>query len=363
MGLIKAVHGALGSVLEEQWKEIFWCDAMNDGTLLIRGTKRVGKNSANTRMDDNVLTNGSLLCVADGQCVLVVKQGKVIDFCREPGEHVFEDPEQAGLKGFFQEVGRRVAFGGGDIQPVVHRVYYLNVREIPGNPFLTPAPIPFRVKDPVSGLDLDSSVLLGGLYSYRVSDPVLLYRTIVGNVEGRFTREEIRGHLDAELMTCLQPALAALSQAGLRPEDLPSHVPELCEALRDKMNEGWCGEHGLELGELAIDTLRVRDSELVQSVQHTAMLKDPAAAAAFLTQATASAMSAAAASGGSRAVPVAAVSGSAKPKEPWKCVCGAVSEGAFCPDCGRPRPAEWVCVCGRKNKGRFCQDCGRKKPE
>ena len=195
MGVIKAVHGAVGSVLEEQWKEFFQCDALSDDTLLVQAHKRIGARSANNRKDDDYLSNGSILCVADGQCVLVVKQGKIIDFCRTPGEHIFEDPEQSGFKGFFREVGKRVAFGGGDIQPTVYRVYYMNVKEITGNPFRTPEPIPFRVRDRESTIDLDSDVLLGGLFSYRVSDPVKLYKTIIGNVKGRFSRRELSGHL------------------------------------------------------------------------------------------------------------------------------------------------------------------------
>lgn len=298
MGLLKAVTGAVGSVLEEQWKEFFICDALPEDTLLVRAHKHVGKYSANTRTDDEVLTNGSVISVAEGQCVLVVKQGKVIEVCREPGEHVFEDPEQGGLRGFFKEVGRRVAFGGGDIQPVVYRVYYLNTKEITGIPFRSPGAIPFRLRDGVTSLDLDGAVSLGGSFSYRVSDPVKLYKTIIGNVSGRFGRAEIRSHMQAELAACLQPALGRMAERGLRPSQLPAQVPALCETLRELMNDRWCGEHGLELVSLALDGFDAADGDLIQSAQHAAMLQDPTMAAAALTQATAEALSEAAANGG-----------------------------------------------------------------
>ncbi len=294
MGLLKAVHGAVGSVLEEQWKEFFVCDALRDDTLLVRAHKHIGKYSANTRKDDDVLTNGSVLSVADGQCVLVVKQGKVVDFCREPGEHVFEDPEQRGLKGFFKEVGRRVAFGGGDIQPVVYRVYYLNTKEITGVPFRSSRPIPFRVRDGVTSLDLDSSLRLSGCFSYRVSDPVKLYKTVIGNVTGRFGREELNSHIQAELSGCMQSALGRVAEAGLRPSQIPGQTELLCDALREQMRGGWCGEHGLELVSLALDSFTVGDQELIQAVQHTAIMQDPQMAAAELTQATAEALEGAA---------------------------------------------------------------------
>lgn len=297
MGLLKAVHGAVGSVLEEQWKEFFRCDALDDETLMVRAYKQTGKRSANTRKDDDVLTNGSVLSVADGQCVLVVKQGKVVDFCREPGEHIFEDPDQRGLKGFFKEVGRRVAFGGGDIQPVVYRVYYMNTKEITGIPFSSRGPIPFRVKDGSSSLDMDSGVSLSGCFSYRVSDPVKLYKTIIGNISGRFSRAELNAHLQADVNASLQSALGSLAGRGLRPSQLPAHTEQLCEALRQQMADRWSGQHGLEIVSLALDGFKSEDGALLQSAQYASMLKDPRSAAAVLTQATAEAMTSAASSG------------------------------------------------------------------
>ena len=295
MGILKATLTAAHSVKEEMWREFFCCDAMTDDTILLRGVKRVSEHSANTRKDDEMLTNGSILSVTDGQCVLVVKQGKVIDFCREPGEHVFEDPEQKGLKGYFRELGRRIAFGGGDVQPAVYRVYYMNTKEITGLAFQTPEAVPFRVRDERTGLDLDSALGLGGCFSYRVSDPVKLYKTVIGNVAGRFNRAELAAHMRAALLQSLQPALARLSASGLRPNEIPSHVPELCEALRERMNEGWCGEHGLELASLALDSCVPADLGTVQTAQEAAVLTDPAMAAAALTQAAAEALPAAAA--------------------------------------------------------------------
>lgn len=336
MGILKATLGAAHSVKEEMWREFFYCDTMSDDTILVRGVKRVGKYSANTRKDDDMLTNGSILSVADGQCVLVVKQGKVIDFCQEPGEHVFEDPEQKGLKGYFREVGRRIAFGGGDIQPTVYRVYYMNTKEITGLRFRTPEAVPFRVRDGKTGLDLDSALGLGGCFSYRVADPVKLYKTVIGNVAGRFTREELAAHMRTSLLQSLQPALARLSELGLRPHEIPAHVPELCEALREKMNDGWCGEHGLELASIALDSCVPTDGALVQSAQEAQMLTDPAMAAAVLTQAAAEALPAAAANGARTApVPVVPIK---QARTPWVCACGQRNESPFCRGCGARRP-------------------------
>ena len=336
MGIIKAFNGAMHSVLEEQWREIFWCDAMNDDTIRVRGRKRIGSRSANTRIDDDVLTNGSILCVADGQCVLVVKQGKIIDFCQEPGEHIFEDPEQGGLKGFFKEVGRRVSFGGGDIQPVVYRVYYLNVKEINGVSFRLRSLL--RVKDRNTGLDFDSEYEMSGCFSYRVSDPVKLYKTVIGNVSKRFTRQELEEHLRSELSANFRSAAAAMSAEGHRPSELPGELPALCEELRERLKTGWWGEHGLELVSIALNAPHTEDADLVQSVHYTAMLRDPEMAAAVLTQAAAEAMPAAARAAGARAMPVLAAEKPADSRTPWTCGCGQENNSPFCRNCGKKRP-------------------------
>lgn len=362
MGLLKAAHGAVHSVLQEQWKEFFSCPALPDDTLLVRGRKQIGPRSANNRVDDEVVTNGSVICVADGQCVLVVKQGKVIDVCTEPGEHIFEDPEQGGVKGFFREVGNRIAFGGGDIQPTVYRVYYMNTKEITGLAFRTDSPLVLRMKDEKTGLDLDVSASLSGCFSYRVSDPVKLYRTIIGNVNGKFTRDQLSGQMRAELMKYLQPAMEQLTAEGIRPHQLPGHVPELCQALQEKMNGGWCGAHGVELWSVAIQEVGSPDAGLIRSTQAASILRDPRMAAAKLTQAVSEALPAAAAAPGPRTPPPAVLLRQPSKGSAWRCACGTVSDRGFCPDCGKPRPAEWICVCGSRNTGRFCRDCGEKRP-
>ncbi len=346
MGILKAVVGAVHSVKEEMWREFFYCDNMPDDTLLLRAEKRVSKYSTNTRKDDNMLTNGSILSVADGQCVLVVKQGKIIDFCDEPGEHVFEDPEQKGLKGFFREVGKRVAFGGGDIQPTIYRVYYLNTKELTGLSFQAKNAVNYRVRDEHTGLDLDSAVRLSGRFSFRISDPVKLYKGIIGNVRDRFTREDLMAHIRTSMGQDLQPALARLSAHGIRPYELSTHVEELCEAVRAQMNAGWCGAHGLELVSVAFDSCAPADGGLVHSSQHAAMLTDPTMAAAVLTQAAAEALPAAAANGTRTAPVTAAVLTQDASEVPVK-----------------PDRSPWICACGQQNNSPFCRNCGTKRPE
>ena len=290
MGILRAAATAASGVLKEQWREAFFCDALDSETLLVRGKKCVGERSANTDPNDSVITNGSILSVADGQCVLVVSQGKVIDFSDEPGEHLFEDPNhRGGLGGMFKDVWNRIGFGG-DVQPLVHRVYYVNIKECTGIRFDTPAPIPLRVRDAALGADLDLSVEAGGVYSYRVKDPAVLYKRIVGNIERPFQRQELNKTVTTLLLSHLPEALHAFTEDGIRPYELAFHTKALGDAVIAKSAETLLNHYGLEFMSIAFDTLIVSDLSSLQSAQHAAVNRDPTMAAATLTQGAADAL-------------------------------------------------------------------------
>lgn len=284
MGILRAFGSSLKGVAGEQWKEAFFCDSLDGETLLCRGRKRVGERSANTRADDGVITDGSILSVADGQCVLVVSQGKVIDCCQEPGEHRFTDPNHpGGVKGFAGDVWNRVGFGG-DVQPIRHRIYYVNTKECSGVRFDAPAPFPLAVRDGGVGADLDLAVQAGGVFSYRVKDPAALYRQVVGNIESAYQRTALNGMLKMLVLTVLPEALAALTETGVRPNALPFHAAALREATVARLREPFL-RYGLELVSLAFDTLVVTDLKTLSGMQHAAVNRDPDMAAATVADA------------------------------------------------------------------------------
>ena len=92
MGLIKAGMGAIGGVLADQWKEYFYCDSMTPDVLMCKGQKRISNQgrSSNTSAEDNIISNGSVIAVNVGQCMMIVEQGKVVDLCAEPGEYTYD---------------------------------------------------------------------------------------------------------------------------------------------------------------------------------------------------------------------------------------------------------------------------------
>ena len=408
MGLIKAAFGAAGGVLADQWKEFFYCEAIPADVLAVKGKKKTTGRSSNTKGDENIITNGSVIAVANGQCMLIVEQGKIVDLCAEPGEYTYDTSTEPSLfsgdlgssiKDVFQNIGKRFTFGGE--APKDQRIYYFNTKELIGNKYGTPSPVPFRVVDQRAGIDLDIGIRCFGEYSIRLTNPMLFYKNVCGNVTEDFRTEEIAGQMKTELLTALQPAFAKISEMGIRYSALPGHTLELAEALNEQLSSRWRDLRGIEIVSFGVSSVKANeeDEQMIKELQRNAAFMDPTRAAAHLVGAQASAMQAAASNqgagpamafmgmgmagqmGGMNAQnlyqmgaqqpqqPAPAPAPSPAPAAPapggWTCSCGQGGiTGKFCPECGKPKPAAdgWTCSCGAVNKGKFCSECGAKKP-
>ena len=400
MGLIQAALSSAGTVLADQWKEYFYCDSLDSDTLMVRGKKKVSGLSSN-RGSDNIISNGSVIAVADGQCMIIVDNGKIAELCAEPGEFKYDASTEpsifSGSLGnsileTFKILGKRFTFGG-EI-PKDQRVYYFNTKEITGNKYGTPSPVPFRVVDQRAGIDIDIGIRCFGEYSYRVANPILFYTNVSGNVPGAYTRDLLDNQLKTELLTALQPAFAKISDQGIRYSSLPGHTTEIADALNDVLSNKWRDLRGLEIVSFGVSSVKAseEDEQMIKELQRNAAFRDPTMAAAHLVGAQAAAMQGAAnnangAAMGFMGMNMAAQAGginaaglyamgsqqSAQPAAPaapqadgWTCpTCGKQAFGKFCPECGTKKPEDgWVCpTCGKVNKGKFCAECGTKKPE
>lgn len=393
MGLIKAGIGALGGVLADQWKEFFYCDSLENDVLVAKGQKRVSGRSSNTKGSDNIISNGSGIAVADGQCMIIVEQGKVVEVCAEPGQFTYNSSTEPSIftgklgdsiKETFKTIGKRFTFGGDTGKD--QRVYYFNTKELVDNKFGTASPVPFRVVDKNIGLDIDISVRCNGIYSYKITDPILFYTNVCGNIESEYTRAEIDSQLKAEFLTALQPAFAKISEMGIRYSALPGHTMELADAMNEALTSKWKELRGLSVVSVGINAINApkEDEDMIKQLQKSAVMRDPTMAAATLVGAQADAMKAAAANengaitgfmgmgmamnaGGTNAQNLFSMGQQSKPQvsaaDGWKCSCGAVNSGKFCTQCGTAKPAEgWECTCGNVNKGNFCSNCGSKRP-
>lgn len=401
MGLIKAALGSVGSVLADQWKEYFYCDSMASNVLVTKGKKRTSSRNSNTKGSDNIISNGSVVAVNEGQCMMIVEQGKIVEFAAEAGEYTWNSSSEPtifqggleGLEGSWETLKRRFAFGGDTAKD--QRVYFFNLKELVGNKYGTPAPIPFRVVDNNIGLDMDVSIRCNGEYSYKIADPMLFYKNVCGNVSQDYTRDQLDSQLKSEFLTALQPAFARISAQGIRYSDLPGHTMELAQAMNEVLSGKWGATRGLAIVAVGVNsvTASAEDEATIKELQKSAVFRNTNMAAAHMVQAQAEAMKTAAgnkngammgfmgmnmaqSAGGFNAASLfqmgqqqPAASAPAAPAAPaagantWKCSCGAVNTGKFCMECGASKPADgWVCSCGAVNKGKFCSECGAKKP-
>ena len=406
MGLIKAALGSAGGVLADQWKEYFYCESIPADVLVTKAHKKVSGRSSNKHGSENIISNGSVIAVNDGQCMLIVEQGKVVDVCAEPGEYTYDTSSEpsifcgglgAGVKAAFQQVGKRFTFGGEP--PKDQRVYFVNTKELVGNKYGTPNPVPFRVVDMNIGLDMDITIRCFGEYSYQIANPVLFYTNVCGNVEQDYTREEIDGQLKSELMTALQPAFAKISEMGIRYSALPGHTQELSDVLNKVLSDKWDNLRGIRIVSLGVSSVKAseEDEAMIKELQRNAVFRNPTMAAAQMVGAQASAMQSAASNektgpamafaamnmaanvGGANAqnlftmgqqqtaqaqpVQPSAPAPAPVPQAEWTCSCGTVNIGKFCSECGSPRPAgPWTCSCGTVNTGKFCSECGKPRP-
>ena len=401
MGLVKAAISAASGMMADQWKEYFYCDALPADVLAVKGQKRTDRRSSNKHGSENIISDGSIVAVADGQCALIVEQGKVVELCAEPGEYTYSTGTQpsllsGGLKNIddaFAEMGKRIGFGGQAATD--QRLYYINTKELVGNKYGTPNPVPFRVVDQRAGIDIDIAIRCFGEYSYRIVNPILFYTNVCGNVENEYTRDALEGQMRTEMMTALQPAFARISEMGIRYSALPGHTTELAEALNQELSGKWSKLRGIEIVSLGVSGVKAseEDEQMIKELQRSAAFMDPTRAAAHMVGAQASAMQAAAsntsagpamafmgmnqaaAAGGINAQalyqmgaqqqPAAVPAPAAAPAAgSWSCSCGQTGNtGKFCTACGKPRPeAGWVCSCGAHNTGKFCSECGKPRP-
>lgn len=382
MGLIKAGIDSFKGALDDAWREYFYCDSMDETILVQRGRKRKGKRSSN-KGDENIITDGSIIAVNEGQCAIIVDQGAIIDICSEAGEYVYEygsEPSilSGGLKNAinatFEQAKKRFVFGGE--APSTQRIYYFNLKEITGNRYGTPQPIPFRVVDHNIGLDMDITIRCNGEYSYKIVDPILFYKNVCGNVNGVYETSEIANTLKTELLTALQPAFAKISAMGVRYSSLPAHTFEICEALDEVLSSKWQEKRGIQIVSFGMNSVSAskEDEDMIKSLQQTATYASSKLKEASMAQASAEALKGAASNAGGAMLGFmnmnmaqqTIMSMQAQQPQPqqnqWTCSCGNVNTGKFCSNCGNPQPTTWTCSCGSVNTGKFCSNCGNPKP-
>lgn len=413
MGIIKVGFGAAESVLADQWREYIYCSSLEADVLVKKGENRRSQRSYNTKGSSHLITNGSIIAVNEGQCMMIVDQGAVVEVCAEAGEFVYDSSTEPsifygglgkGILDSFKQFGRRVTMGGDTGKD--QRVYFFNTKEIMGNKYGTANPVPFRVVDQNIGLDIDISIRCHGEYAYKIADPILFYKNVCGNVEDEFTRDKIDSQLKSELLTALQPAFAKVSDMGIRYSALPGHADDLADALNEILSEKWGGRYGIVISSVGVNSVKApeEDEKMIKELQRNAAFRNPTMAAAHMVSAQADAMKAAASNestgpmmafagmnmasgmGGMNASDLFAMGRQqagqpgmdqykVQTEQPGIARSGAGTFGAGQiafgqetsgqPSAGPAGTADpgWRCSCGKEgNKGKFCTECGRPRP-
>jgi membrane protease subunit (stomatin/prohibitin family) len=363
MGLIKAALSAINTTLADQWKEYIYCDSLDLNILVKKGEVRVTGSSSNVNRSGNIITNGSKIAVNEGQCMLIVENGKIVDFTVEPGAYTYDtgtepslfDGGWQGLKESFVKVGKRFVYGG---QPENdQRVYYINTKEIMDNKFGV-GDIPFR--DSEFGFSM--KIKGYGAYSYRITNPVMFYANVAANVTDTFKKDQIDTQLRTEVQHNLQPVLGKIALKGIAYDKIPLFTKEIALELNKEITADWNDIRGLSIVSVAFASI-IPDEESsakIAQFQEARVYKDPKMMGARLGAAQSTAMENAASNEGGA---MAGFVGMGFAQQ-----AGGATASQFFNMEDKQQPAvapvsSWICKCGTVNSGKFCGECGSKKPE
>lgn len=403
MGIIKAVKGAIGGALADQWLEVVEPGYMSDATLFCEGVMtRKGQNVKGT---EHLVSSGSVIHVYPNQFMILVDGGKVVDYTAEEGYYTVDDRAVPSLfNGQFGDALResfdRIRFGGET--PRAQRVFYINLQEIKGIKFGTRTPLNYFD----SFYNAELFLRAHGTYSIKITDPLRFYREAIPRSARRVSIDEINVQYLNEFLEAFQTAINQMSADGIRISFVASKGRELSSYMASVLDEEWKQMRGMEIQAVGIGSISYDEEsqKLINLRNRGAMLSDPAIREGYVQGQIAEGIYAAGSNGaGSMAgfmgvgmgmqsgggFMAAASSANQRQMEQqaamaagnygqtagpvngqtasgaWTCACGHGNTGKFCSECGSPRPAfqgTWTCACGHVNQGKFCSECGKPRP-
>lgn len=391
MGIIRAAMSAVGGTLADSWLESIEAESMDNRTLIAPGVavRRDDKRNHNTKGSKGVITNGSVIHVAQNQFAVLVDGGKVVDYSAEPGYFVVDTGSAPSLfNGEFsesmQDVFTRVKFGGSS--PVSMQVYFLNLQEIRDIPFGTPTPLNYFDNFYNAELFLRAN----GYYSIRVTNPMLFYAEMGLRTGGRLTVDSLQKSCLSEFLSALQTSLGQLSMQGVRISNVGAMNAQLAKELSAALDDDWTQRRGMQIESVGINAISYDEDskKLINMRNQGAMLSDPTVREGYVQGAAARGIEAAGsntagaatafmgmgmaqqqagsfvAAAGANNQHAAAQQQAAAPADGWACPkCNAQAVGNFCQNCGQSKPAATFCPgCGKPvaEGAKFCQSCGQK---
>lgn len=387
MSIITAITNATKGTLADQYKEIVSSGQMGMGTLVKKGVFKRTRRSSN-KGGSNVITDGSAIIVGEGECMLLVENGEVVDFCNEPGQYVYRNDlapsmltsGQEGLKKSLNTVKNRI-IAGGQVDNY-QKVYYVNTKEIMGNKFGVGG-VPFRDGE----FDFTIKINAYGLYSYKITDPLSFFVNVTGSVNKAFTRDKIDNQFKSEVQSSFQPALGRLALNKIAYDKIPLFTKELTNELNLELKEEWVNKRGLSVESFSISSITPDESSFskIEEFQSSRIYTSKNMLGARLGTAQADAIINASKNeagainsflgmgmanqymGGSLNIDKLLDNNEQDLEREdllWVCSCGHSNKGKFCSNCGeREKLKDWKCTCGQVNEGNFCINCGKSQED
>lgn len=253
MGLIKAAVGAIGSTMQDQWKEAIRCENMPNDVLMVKKTTPNG-----------VISNGSTIIVAPGQCAIIYDNGRVIDATAEEGTYTFDSSSTpsffAGQFGaVFKEMWQRFTYNGATAKQ--QAVFFFNTKEIVDNRFGTPVPIPYQdwshpIPNQMTGTvtPLRVNVRCFGKYTFRISNPALFMNTMAGTAD-IYKKDLVIEQIRTEVIASFQNVLNELgnSEHKVPVLELSSQTDEIKEIMDERVFDEKIRERGITLVGFAVE--------------------------------------------------------------------------------------------------------------
>lgn len=393
MGIIKAAIGAVGGALGDQWLDAYEAANMGDTTVFTKGTlvRSGDRRSSNIKGTEDVISDGSVIHVYPGQFMMLVEGGKIIDYTAEEGYYKVDNKCAPSLfNGQFgdalKDVWERFKFGG--TPSYAQKVYFINLQEIKGIKFGTPAALNYFDNFYNSELFLRAH----GTYSIKVTNPILFYTEAIPKNDDHVDINDINTQYLSEFLSAFQSAINKMSVDNIRISHVASKSLELSKYMADELDEDWNKLRGFEVQSVGIASISYDEEskKLIEMRNQGAMLSDPTVREGYVQGSIARGFEAAGSNENGSAQAFMGMGmgmGSAgnfmgtmsetnrrqmqqqaasapKDENTWKCACGKESSGNFCPSCGAKKVVKstWKCACGRECDSNFCPACGAKKP-
>ena len=402
MGIIRAAINSVTGALADTWLEVIEPSPMANNDVIVPGqaVDQRGR-SQNKKGGENLVSNGSIIHVYDNQFMILVDGGKIVDYTAEPGYFKVDNSALPSLfngqfKDSLKESFSRVKYGG--ISSTSQRVFFINLQEIRGIKFGTQNPIQYFDNFYESELFMR----LHGTYSIKITDPFKFYMEVIprevitNNQKYTFEMPTIQQYND-EFVAELSTAFNQYSADGFRVSHIASKTREMGKYMADALDDDWNQLRGFQVLSVGMQAPSYDEesqkiiNERSKMASQVSYLKDGANQQAYMAKSVGEGISGAGNNPGGAAIGFmgmnmaqnmgAGVMGGymqnpqysnqnqqggyvqqqqQQPQQPqqqaapaqggWTCECGAVNQGKFCSECGKPKP--------EAPKKRFCTNCG-----